>query len=159
MRGESGEESFEVRTGTAHGRLSAVWLVLDGTSFPEAGWTDFPLVLINWWAEATLRLLRSQADVVEWRFMEGPFWAEIGARGPDNVRFMRQTRAGPRVIHVGTVRISRLAEQLARAIEHIPASLSQASEGSSEIATLRAMGMQLQTARRILPESAHDSEA
>jgi hypothetical protein len=47
------------------------------TDFPEANWTDFPIVILGWWLEA----LRSPRGAeVECSFMDGPF--EFTVSGP-----------------------------------------------------------------------------
>lgn len=40
-------------------------------AFPEAGWSDFPVIILGWWAEALLHLEAPTRREVFWRFMDG----------------------------------------------------------------------------------------
>lgn len=55
-------------------------LCLNNLLFPHAEWTDFTVVVLDWWVVAALRLLRGEQQAVEVRFMEGPFLVTIDAR-------------------------------------------------------------------------------
>ena len=55
-------------------------LCLNNLLFPHAEWTDFTVVVLDWWVVAALRLLRGEQQAVEVRFMEGPFLVTIEAR-------------------------------------------------------------------------------
>lgn len=67
---------------TKAGLVSArLCLRLDNFLFPHAEWTDFVVVVLNWWVTATLRLLKGEGKAVEVRFMEGPFLVTLEARG------------------------------------------------------------------------------
>ena len=47
--------------------------------FPDAGWYDFPIVVLSWWLELLLRLATGQAKTAELRFMDGPFRIRVFA--------------------------------------------------------------------------------
>jgi hypothetical protein len=79
---------------------SGAGLVIAGLSvqvgevhFPNRQWTDFVVVVLSWWAEAFVRLLRGDLDRVEARFMEGPFLMELQQAGTGLWR-MRLVEAG-----------------------------------------------------------------
>lgn len=55
-------------------------LRLNDVLFPHAEWTDFVVVVLDWWASAALRLLSHAPTTVEIRFMEGPFLVEVQAQ-------------------------------------------------------------------------------
>jgi hypothetical protein len=55
-------------------------LRLNNLLFPHAEWTDFTVVVLQWWVTAALSLLRGEQQTVEVRFMEGPFLVTIEAR-------------------------------------------------------------------------------
>jgi hypothetical protein len=63
-------------TSIHQGRLGSiagvVFIDFDGTYFPAEQWSDFPVVLANWWL-ATLVPLRDAGAPVILRFMDGPY--------------------------------------------------------------------------------------
>ena len=50
--------------------------------FPSVDWTDFVVVVLTWWAEAMVRLLRGELERVKVRFMEGPYSVLFGGYYP-----------------------------------------------------------------------------
>lgn len=52
----------------------------DGSHFPCDGWSDFVVILANWWLDAMNRL-KSAEDVIRLQFMDGPYWIEVVANG------------------------------------------------------------------------------
>jgi len=57
-------------------------LVVDGICFPDSRWTDFAVVVLAWWCQALLRLLRGESGRIEVDFMEGPYLVELQRAGP-----------------------------------------------------------------------------
>ena len=55
-------------------------LRLNNLLFPHAEWTDFTVVILDWWVVAALRLLKGEQQTIEVRFMEGPFLVGIEAQ-------------------------------------------------------------------------------
>ena len=49
-----------------------IYVELVSGAFPETGWSDFPVIILGWWAEALLELERPMGRAVLWRFMDGP---------------------------------------------------------------------------------------
>ena len=47
-------------------------LEIGGTAFPAAPWHDRPVVILGWWAQNHLAMLKSNAAVTN-SFMEGPY--------------------------------------------------------------------------------------
>jgi hypothetical protein len=144
MNSQVSDLQFEVCLGSTGSKWAAIWIVLDGTAFPESGWTDFPLTVLRWWVEAALELLHNRVGVVEWRFMDGPFWIEISKLGANNVRLKRQTKAGPQTVQVGTVDVFCMAGQLVRAIRQIGASRGEGRVSCVEIDALLADSRRLE---------------
>lgn len=70
-------------------------LRMNNLRFPHEDWTDFIIVVLDWWVAAALRLLRKEAATVEVRFMEGPYLVEIQAQ-TDRVWKIRLVEAGSR---------------------------------------------------------------
>lgn len=55
------------------GKISGViYLKLADHFFPEEGWNDCPVILLNWWCE-----LFSNGKVGDYYFMDGPFYFKI----------------------------------------------------------------------------------
>ena len=45
--------------------------------FPHPQWSDFVVVVLEWWAVAATQLLRGERERVSVRFMEGPYFVEL----------------------------------------------------------------------------------
>jgi hypothetical protein len=88
-------------------------LRLSGIVFPDKGWTDFIIVVLSWWADALVQLLRGDAETVELRFMEGPFLVELQQAAPGTWR-LQLVEAGVkrRVRHTATVPIAPLVQSV-----------------------------------------------
>jgi hypothetical protein len=68
-------ESVEVRPdGTATG---VIYWDVEGIRFPEVGWNDFVVVVIEWWVQALVRFLQGGMAHVTLDFMDGPFSVNI----------------------------------------------------------------------------------
>jgi hypothetical protein len=52
-----------------------------GVRFPEAGWTDYPLILFEWWLDAMQRIFRGESHNEHLEFMDGPFWIGLHVSG------------------------------------------------------------------------------
>jgi hypothetical protein len=50
-----------------------IYVELASGPFPERNWSDFPVIVLSWWAEALRDLETSARHEVKWRFMDGPF--------------------------------------------------------------------------------------
>ena len=49
-----------------------ICLELNSYFFPERQWSDFPVVILSWWAREILRMLEGEVHV-KGNFMDGPF--------------------------------------------------------------------------------------
>jgi hypothetical protein len=49
-----------------------IFLELHDGAFPGRGWSDFPVIILGWWADAWLQLEVPTRREVQWRFMDGP---------------------------------------------------------------------------------------
>lgn len=72
---ELGEGSLKLRGSDSP--FGEMWLRVGGFAFPNAGWTDFVVVILGWWAEAAADALTGSSDRYELCFMDGPFLATI----------------------------------------------------------------------------------
>jgi hypothetical protein len=64
--GDESDTSLAVETNsltTRPGRPATgnIWLVINGRDFPAPQWNDFIVVILGWWAESLLRLLRNSS--------------------------------------------------------------------------------------------------
>ena len=58
----------------AEGTTDAIiCLNIDGTAFPDGEWTDFPVVVLNWWITAVLEASRKENGDFKLLFMDGPY--------------------------------------------------------------------------------------
>ncbi|MBI3415997.1 MAG: hypothetical protein HY043_11915 [Verrucomicrobia bacterium] len=58
---------------SSHGSITGVLAIrTDGAFFPEARWSDFPVVVLGWWLEPVSRILAGTSRVWECKFMDGP---------------------------------------------------------------------------------------
>ena len=71
-------------------------LRLNNLLFPHAEWTDFTVVVLDWWVVAALRLLTGEQQAIEVRFMEGPFLVRIEAQSERTWK-LKLIEAGRRV--------------------------------------------------------------
>ena len=60
-----------------------IWLQAPELDFPTAGWFDFPLVLLAWWAEESLRVTTPGTRGITLRFMDGVCCARLESLGPE----------------------------------------------------------------------------
>ena len=72
---ELGEGSLK-RSGS-DSPFGEIWLRVGWFAFPNAGWTDFVVVILGWWAEAAADALTGSSERHELVFMDGPFLATI----------------------------------------------------------------------------------
>ena len=49
-----------------------IYVELESGAYPEASWSDFPVIILGWWAEALLQLEVPTRREVLWQFMDGP---------------------------------------------------------------------------------------
>ena len=95
--------SFRItKSGTVVG---PIWLHSKEDSelvFPEAGWIDFPVVILGWWLREIEGLLRASSIEATCSFMDGPF--EFILKKSGELRLCERRASG--TIDVGTLRVS-----------------------------------------------------
>jgi hypothetical protein len=72
--------------------------------FPEAEWSDFPVVILGWWLREVESLLRGAAVEATCLFMDGPFEFSINRSG--DVQFRQRRKSGHVAVGPSTLRIS-----------------------------------------------------
>jgi hypothetical protein len=58
---------------------------LGDTSFPDAHWNDFVVVIMSWWLEEILKIVTGTGTRSYCRFMDGPYWFAIDVRPHDRM--------------------------------------------------------------------------
>jgi hypothetical protein len=71
-----------LRPGRLGPATGAICLSLGQSSFPTAGWNDFVVVVLGWWAEAALQLMRGASDRADVNFIDGPYLVGLWVRSP-----------------------------------------------------------------------------
>jgi hypothetical protein len=64
--------------------IGPIWLLSNDDpriEFPEAGWTDFPVVILGWWLAQVESVLRRASVEANCSFMDGPFEFRIDDTG------------------------------------------------------------------------------
>ena len=54
-----------------------IWISLGDRSFPDEGWSDFVVVILESWGQAVTRLLGGVTNHETVHFMDGPFEARV----------------------------------------------------------------------------------
>jgi hypothetical protein len=68
---------------------------INGTHFPDALWSDFPVILLSWWVAEASKLRSGAVDETEFSFMDGPFTVLVSKRGGAwGLQFVREGVAG-----------------------------------------------------------------
>ncbi len=67
--------------------IGNIWLDVEGYKFPAEDWNDFVVVVLGWWANAMLRLLRNDSANETVNFMDGPYAVEVSITSAGMLRF------------------------------------------------------------------------
>jgi hypothetical protein len=73
----------------AYGSVTgAIWLKIGEQAFPDEGWTDFVVTLLEWWTNGLLRLASNSRATEKVPFMDGPYgvWISISSPGVLHLR-------------------------------------------------------------------------
>jgi hypothetical protein len=110
-----------------------VWLAIGHVAFPTAGWNDFVVVILGWWAKAVLQLLRGTSKREEVNFMDGPYLVEVSVVSPNEWE-MRLFETGRAKHKRGgdTVDPSVLAESIVSAAESVLAACRERNYWSAD---------------------------
>jgi hypothetical protein len=117
--------SFEIPVGvdslrgTSSGQLvGSIYISANGCAFPEATWVDFPAVILPWWSDALVSLLRREADRAEWLFMDGPYHVRLSVTEHDCLRVesVRVGLRGSTILGTYLVPTATLVRALRRAV-------------------------------------------
>lgn len=103
--------------------------------FPEAGWIDFPVVVLGWWLAQVEALLRRASVEAHCSFMDGPFEFRIDDKG--QIRLMERTTLGTREIAASQVALQEFWQQLNVAASRLVAVCAQRGWSDADIENLR----------------------
>jgi hypothetical protein len=93
---------------------AGIWLVIGGCEFPSAGWNDFVVVVLGWWSDAILRLLKNNSGRERVHFMDGPYSVEISKTQSQTLHLrMFAGPSGGREVAEGEADIKRFVSELA----------------------------------------------
>lgn len=54
-----------------------IYFESDTVIFPEKGWNDFIIIVLNWWSSSLLNLIERKSIIEEFDFMDGPLSIEF----------------------------------------------------------------------------------
>jgi hypothetical protein len=57
--------------------IAGIWLVTESGAFPAAGWSDFAVVILGWWASALQKSIRSNGLPGRVPFMDDPYAVDV----------------------------------------------------------------------------------
>ena len=129
-------------TGNVHGDLA---LQIADEFFPDRNWNDFVVVVLSWWCEAVLLLLRGGTEA-RVRFMEGPFLVRIRRTDKASWRLtMIEAGLKTRVLQEEDVDAVSLAESVLVASEMVIGACEERDWGSRDLSELRKVAGSLKT--------------
>lgn len=78
--------------------LGFINISIDGVAFPSHDWSDFVVVVLSWWLEATRSLLTGESNREIVNFMDGPYAVEIEKKLNDVLLFTALAGSGRRIV-------------------------------------------------------------
>ena len=122
-------ESFaQSRRGNVTGGI--YWKVGD-QCFPEYGWNDFALVLINAWIESVMRLINQESTSEILHFMDGPFFMRfVSQKKIITCQFIESRHNDREIIEI---QWAGSADQLFQALFNVAQTISQACQDFNHI--------------------------
>lgn len=104
--------------------------------FPSIGWSDFVIVIVNWWLVALEQLLQG-CKQVELRFMDGPYWITVIAQENAELllRCHEDSRGGG--VYEVIVDTEDLRRELTNLAEKVSRACAEAGIESSDLDDLR----------------------
>lgn len=65
-----------------NGLTGQIYWSIDNLYFPEKGWNDFVLTVLEWWLDNFNNVFNNETFLSQFRFMDGPFWVCLYGNGP-----------------------------------------------------------------------------
>ena len=80
------------KMGSATGNI---WIDVNGTAFPEAEWSDFPITILGWWLQAYIEAQTPHQAAMTFVLMDGPFALKL-CRADDDSWIVELSETGRR---------------------------------------------------------------
>jgi hypothetical protein len=99
-----------------------IWLRLGDVDFPEAGWNDFVVLILDAWVAALLQLLRGESEHAIVHFMEGPHEVHLMPDAGNRLTLVAKTRGRgpePRQVAAAKAPLSDVAMDVVTSAEAI----------------------------------------
>jgi hypothetical protein len=127
--------------------VAPIWLELDRDAFPHDHWTDFPVIILSWWASAA-RILLTGADSADLLFMDGPWKVNLVRKNSvvAVATAVEDLTIGPRICKSFLVNIVEVGKEISRAAKDLSDRFPEIGSFSPDVLTLRRAYLDLQTA-------------
>lgn len=138
------DESVEVSRGTISKQVfSEIYLVLDDVFFPDEYWTDFVLIIFDWWADELMKLLENLP--ASFYFMDGSFYFKCDRSSSDSDIVIIELYENNHLIKIGYVQVGILINNFTSAFNKLLRILNNIGEDDSlEFISLRDKLIKLQ---------------
>jgi hypothetical protein len=108
-----------------------------GRQFPEAGWNDFVVVILNWWIEA-LQQVTAGSEPVRFCFMDGPYRMTAVLQSDDSLLLSCiEDRREVEVLFDVLVDVRDLRRELTAVAQRVSRACASAGIESSDLNELR----------------------
>lgn len=117
--------------------IGSIWLQSNEPriDFPEAGWTDFPVLILGWWLAQVEGLLRGASTEADCLFMDGPFEFRINSTG--EIRLLRKGASATTEIAKGSIPLEGFWQQLNLAASEVISECERQGFSSGDVVRLR----------------------
>ena len=118
--------------------IGSIWLrshLEPRIDFPEAGWTDFPVVILGWWLDQIEGVLRRSSAEATCSFMDGPFEFRITCSG--ELRLLERRAAGTREVAKLEVSLQAFWQQLNIAASLVVSECDRLGFSNADVVNLR----------------------
>jgi hypothetical protein len=104
--------------------------------FPVVGWSDFVVVVANWWRAELEKLIEGQAEV-DFRFMDGPYWITAISQGTFLLFHCTENRRDADLPYEVVVQIGDLKRELLTFARNVSVACKRAGIESADLDELR----------------------
>lgn len=103
--------------------------------FPEKNWSDFIVIIMNWWSNAILKLLKNEVLSAELSFMDGPFLVKINYSDEHYITFYFVNN--DKIIDTQKVLFEEFVNNFIKTINSLIRTLNQKSLHDHEVEILK----------------------
>ena len=104
--------------------------------FPDAVWTDFVVVVANWWRAALEQISEGQAEA-KFLFMDGPYWITAVSQGTNLLLRCIEDRRGAGLVYQVVISIDDLKRELITLARDVSVACKAAGIESADLDELR----------------------